>query len=317
MLSVLTLGYIFNFIDRQVMTILLEPIKAEFGATDTQMGLLTGLAFALLYATLGVPMARLADRWSRRNVLAMSMAVWSGMTALCATASSFGQLALYRIGVGVGEAGGMPPSQSLLAYVFPPEQRSLAQGVLASGTKVAVLVGLFGGALLADAYGWRNVFWIFGLPGVALAVLIRATVREPVRAKQPALDDSSLWVAIRRIIALPGFVAIGLAVGMTGFGVWARGLVPEFCDPGTWPQSCGCRTVPGSDWRFRRYSGDFIECHIGGPPRSAGRKMAVATANDRCLDIHTHASAVFAVACRAGVVYRVEGLSCRAGIYVS
>jgi len=119
-LSVLTLGYIFNFIDRQVMTILLEPIKAEFGATDTQMGLLTGLAFALFYATLGVPMARLADKWSRRNVLAMSMAVWSGMTALCATASSFGQLALYRIGVGVGEAGGMPPSQSLLADVFPP-----------------------------------------------------------------------------------------------------------------------------------------------------------------------------------------------------
>ena len=164
-LSVLTLGYIFNFIDRQVMTILLEPIKAEFGATDTQMGLLTGLAFALFYATLGVPMARLADRWSRRNVLAMSMAVWSGMTALCATASSFGQLAVYRIGVGVGEAGGMPPSQSLLADVFPPEQRSLAQGVLASGTNIAVLVGLFGGALLAEAYGWRNVFWIFGLPG--------------------------------------------------------------------------------------------------------------------------------------------------------
>ena len=123
-LCVLTLGYIFNFIDRQVMTILLEPIKAEFGATDTQMGLLTGLAFALFYATLGVPMARLADRWSRRNVLVISMAVWSGMTALCATATSFGQLALYRIGVGVGEAGGVPPSQSLLADIFPPEQRS-------------------------------------------------------------------------------------------------------------------------------------------------------------------------------------------------
>ena len=119
-LFILTLGYIFNFVDRQVMTILLEPIKTEFGATDTQMGLLTGLAFALFYATLGVPMARLADRWSRRNVLAISMTVWSAMTALCATASSFGQLALYRIAVGVGEAGGTPPSQSLLADYFPP-----------------------------------------------------------------------------------------------------------------------------------------------------------------------------------------------------
>ena len=226
MLCVLTLGYIFNFIDRQVMTVLLEPIKAEFGATDTLMGLLTGLAFALFYATLGVPMARLADRWSRRNVLAISMAVWSGMTALCATATSFGQLALYRIGVGVGEAGGTPPSQSLLADIFPPAQRSLAQGVLASGTNIAVLVGLFGGALLADAYGWRNVFWIFGVPGVALAVLIRLTVREPVRETRVVEEDGSLWSAIQRISALPGFPAIALAVGMTavsgyGLGVWS------------------------------------------------------------------------------------------------
>jgi len=104
------------------MTDLLEPIKAESGATDTLMGLFTGLAFALFYATLGVPMARLADRWSRRNVLAISMAVRSGMTALYATATSFGQLALYRIGVGVGEAGGTPPSQSLLADIPPPAQ---------------------------------------------------------------------------------------------------------------------------------------------------------------------------------------------------
>ena len=225
-LFVLTLGYIFNFIDRQVMTILLEPIKAEFGATDTQMGLLTGLAFALFYATLGVPMARLADRWSRRNVLVISMAVWSGMTALCATASSFGQLALYRIGVGVGEAGGVPPSQSLLADIFPPEQRSLAQGVLASGTNIAVLVGLFGGALLADAYGWRSVFWIFGLPGIVLAVVIRLTVREPVRAPHAVTDDGSLWEAIHKILALPAFPAIAVGVGLTaiagyGLGVWS------------------------------------------------------------------------------------------------
>jgi len=225
-LFILTLGYIFNFVDRQVMTILLEPIKAEFGATDTQMGLLTGLAFALFYATLGVPMARLADRWSRRNVLALSMTVWSAMTALCATATSFGQLALYRIAVGVGEAGGTPPSQSLLADYFPPEQRSLAQGVLASGTNVGVLVGLFGGALLAEAFGWRSVFWIFGIPGVLLAVLIRTTIREPLREPIIEVEDGSLWEAIRRIAALPAFPAIALGVGMTavsgyGLGVWS------------------------------------------------------------------------------------------------
>ena len=225
-LFILTLGYIFNFVDRQVMTILLEPIKTEFGATDTQMGLLTGLAFALFYATLGVPMARLADRWSRRNVLAISMTVWSAMTALCATASSFGQLALYRIAVGVGEAGGTPPSQSLLADYFPPEQRSLAQGVLASGTNIGVLVGLFGGALLAEAYGWRSVFWIFGIPGVLLAVLIRTTIREPSRDRETLDEDRSLWLAVRSISALPAFPMISLGVGMTavagyGLGVWS------------------------------------------------------------------------------------------------
>ncbi|MEK9542819.1 MAG: MFS transporter, partial [Luminiphilus sp.] len=113
-LALLTLGYVFNFVDRQVMTILLEPIKAEFNASDSAMGLLSGLAFALFYALLGIPVARLADRWSRRNVLALSMATWSAVTALCATSGSFAQLALFRIGVGIGEAGGTPPSQSLI-----------------------------------------------------------------------------------------------------------------------------------------------------------------------------------------------------------
>ena len=143
-------------------------------------------------------------------MLAMSMAVWSGMTALCATASSFGQLAVYRIGVGVGEAGvcRLPVTP---CRCVPPRTALARAGGLASGTNIAVLVGLFGGALLAEAYGWRNVFWVFGLPGVALAVLIRATI-ETARAKQTALDDSSLWVAIRRS-ALPGFVALGLTVG--------------------------------------------------------------------------------------------------------
>src|SRR5690606_78693 len=112
---ILFVTYVLNFIDRQLMTILLEPIKQEFGASDTAMGFLTGFAFALFYATLGVPVARLADNWSRRNVIAIAIALWSGMTALCSAAASFGQLALFRVGVGVGEAGGTPPSHSLIA----------------------------------------------------------------------------------------------------------------------------------------------------------------------------------------------------------
>ena len=160
------------------MTILLEPIKAEFNATDTEMGLLSGLAFALFYAILGIPVARLADRWSRRNVLAISMATWSAVTALCATAGSFAHLAVLRVGVGIGEAGGTPPSQALITDYFPPERRALAQGVLAAAPNLGILVGLFGGALLAEALGWRMVFLVFGIPGVLLALLLFFTVKE-------------------------------------------------------------------------------------------------------------------------------------------
>lgn len=207
-LFILTLGYLFNFVDRQVMTILLEPIKAEFDATDTQMGLISGLAFALFYATLGVPVARLADKWSRRNVLALSMATWSAVTAACGVAGSFWQLAMLRIGVGIGEAGGTPPSQSLLTDYFPPERRALAQGILATAPNIGILVGLFGGALIADAFGWRTVFFAFGLPGIALALLLYFTVREPEKPRVAAEDDMSLWAAVRGIFALPSFALI-------------------------------------------------------------------------------------------------------------
>ncbi len=243
-LLILTLGYLFNFIDRQVMTILLEPIKAEFGASDTQMGLISGLAFALFYATLGVPVARLADRWSRRNVLALSMATWSAVTAACGVAGSFWQLALLRIGVGIGEAGGTPPSQSLITDYFPPERRALAQGVLATAPNMGVLVGLFGGALIAEAYGWRSVFLVFGLPGILLALLLYFTVREPEKPRVAAADDASLWAAVKGIFALPSFFSIALGVGFAaipgyGLGVWSPSFLVRvhgmsLVDAGLW-----------------------------------------------------------------------------------
>ena len=226
-LALLTLGYVFNFVDRQVMTILIEPIKTEFGATDTQMGLLSGLAFALFYATLGIPVARLADRWSRRNVLAISMTTWSAITALCATATGFWHLLLLRIGVGIGEAGGTPPSQSLLADYFPPEKRAFAQGVLATAPNIGILVGLFGGALIAEAYGWRLVFLIFGIPGVLLAVLIQLTIKEPPKVREAQSQvDQGLFSALGRIVRLPSFTHIMVGVGFTGIagyglGVWS------------------------------------------------------------------------------------------------
>jgi MFS family permease len=226
-LALLTLGYVFNFVDRQVMTILIEPIKMEFGASDTQMGLLSGLAFALFYATLGIPVARLADRWSRRNVLAISMTTWSAVTALCATATGFWHLLLLRIGVGIGEAGGTPPSQSLLADYFPPEKRAFAQGVLATAPNIGILVGLFGGALIAEAYGWRSVFLVFGIPGVLLAILIQLTIKEPLKVTASASEEGvGLFATLDNIFRLPSFAHIMVGVGFTGIagyglGVWS------------------------------------------------------------------------------------------------
>jgi MFS family permease len=226
-LALLTLGYVFNFVDRQVMTILIEPIKMEFGASDTQMGLLSGLAFALFYATLGIPVARLADRWSRRNVLAISMTTWSAVTALCATATGFWHLLLLRIGVGIGEAGGTPPSQSLLADYFPPEKRAFAQGILATAPNIGILVGLFGGALIAEAYGWRSVFLVFGIPGVLLAILIQLTIKEPLKITASASEEGvGLFATLDNIFRLPSFAHIMVGVGFTGIagyglGVWS------------------------------------------------------------------------------------------------
>ncbi len=229
-LAVLTCGYVLNFVDRQVMTILLEPIKAEFNASDTQMGLISGLAFALFYATLGVPVARLADRWSRRNVLVISMATWSAVTAACGLAATFWQLAMLRIGVGVGEAGGTPPSQSLLTDYFPPEQRTFAQGILATAPNIGILVGLFGGALIADAYGWRTVFITFGIPGIFLAILLYFTVSEPVKPKVSVVDNDSLVQSMKRIAGIPSFLLIAFGVGFAaipgyGIGVWSPSLL--------------------------------------------------------------------------------------------
>lgn len=244
-LFILTCGYVLNFVDRQVMTILLEPIKAEFGASDTQMGLISGLAFALFYATLGVPVARLADRWSRRNVLAISMATWSAVTAACGVAGSFWQLALLRVGVGIGEAGGTPPSQSLLTDYFPKERRALAQGVLATAPNIGVLVGLFGGALIAEAFGWRTVFFVFGVPGVGLALLLFFTVKEPIKVKPQGLEaDRSMMSALSGIIRLPSFFMIALGVGFAaipgyGLGVWSPSFLVRvhgmsLVDAGLW-----------------------------------------------------------------------------------
>ena len=222
-LGVLLVAYVFAFIDRQLMTILLEPIKAEFGASDTAMGFLSGFAFAIFFATLGVPVARLADKWSRRNVLAISMVIWSATTALCGLAANFWQLALMRVGVGIGEAGGTPPSHSLIASYFPVNERSTAMGIFGTGSQIGILIGMFGGALIAVEMGWRWAFIIFGVPGVAIGLLVAVLVREP--ARPPAPKPARMRADLRRLWRMPSFSGIAYATSLTalagyGMGTW-------------------------------------------------------------------------------------------------
>jgi len=180
-LALLTLTYFFSFMDRQILAILLEPIKADLKLSDTQLGLLSGLVFAIFYATLGVPIARLADRSSRRNIIAASLAIWSAMTALCGVAQNFTQLLLFRIGVGVGEAGSGPPSQSIIADLYPPEKRASAMAIYSLGVLLGGGLGIMIGGNVAHAYGWRAAMMVVGIPGVLLALIVRFVVVEPRR----------------------------------------------------------------------------------------------------------------------------------------
>ena len=223
-LFILWMTYILNFVDRQLITILLEPIKLEFEVSDTAMGFLSGFAFALFYASLGVPVARLADRWSRRNVIAISVSLWSAMTAFCGLAGNFWQLALARVGVGIGEAGGTPPSHSLIADYFPLEQRATALSIHATATQFGILIGMLGGAVVAAEYGWRMAFIFFGIPGLFVGLLVALTVKEPRR--DSPLSSTSMLADIKHIWALPGFALIASAGATTalaayGLGTWS------------------------------------------------------------------------------------------------
>ncbi len=177
--GILFVVYVLNFLDRQIINILAEPIKNELGIADWQLGILTGLAFVLFYATLGLPIARYAERGDRPLIIAVALAVWSGFTALSGLAQNFVQLLLARIGVGVGEAGCSPPAQSLICDMVPKERRATALSIFAAGVPVGSLLGLIIGGLVADALGWRMAFLVVGLPGVLLAIILKLTLRDP------------------------------------------------------------------------------------------------------------------------------------------
>lgn len=180
-LGVLTLVYALNFVDRQLLVILQEQIKAELLLSDTQLGLLSGFAFALFYVSCGIPIARWADRGKRRSIIALALTVWSLMTAVSGFAQNYLQLLLARIGVGVGEAGGSPPAHSMISDIFRKEERATALSIYSIGIYIGILLGFALGGWVADTFGWRTAFFVVGLPGVAVALFLRLTVREPIR----------------------------------------------------------------------------------------------------------------------------------------
>lgn len=192
-LILLMVTYTLNISDRMIMSILMEDIKADFALSDAQMGLLAGLAFTAFYVVLGIPIARLADRSNRRNIIAGAVTLWSAMTALCGLATGFGTLFLARLGVGVGEAGGNPPASSMIADYFDTHELARAMGIFSVGGTLGIAVGLIGGGYLADLVGWRLTFVLLGLPGVLVGVLIFLTISEPRRGRfsdAPTMPES-------------------------------------------------------------------------------------------------------------------------------
>ncbi|MFP8875702.1 MAG: MFS transporter, partial [Myxococcota bacterium] len=178
-MGLLFLVYVLSYLDRQLASVLLEDMKADLGATDGQMGLLTGVAFAVVYAILGVPIARWADRGVRRSIIALGLAVWSTMTALTGLGLTYTHVILARFGVGAGEAAAGPPGHALLSDYFPLDQRGRALAIYSAGGSVGMMLGMWLGGWLGDVYGWRAAFVIVGLPGLLLALVVRFTVREP------------------------------------------------------------------------------------------------------------------------------------------
>ena len=197
-LGILTTVYVSNFVDRQVINVLAQPIIEDLNISDGQFGMLSGLAFAFIYTTLAVPIARWADISNRRNIVAASVAIWSVMTALCGAAQSFAQLFLARFGVGIGEAGGSPPSHSIVSDIFPAEQRATALSIYSLGVYGGILVGTVGGAYLVQYFDWRTAFIVVGMPGILLALVVRFVVKEPPRGMAEARKD----------VAPPGFFKV-------------------------------------------------------------------------------------------------------------
>jgi MFS family permease len=201
-LAALTIAFAFAYIDRSIISVLLPAIKREFHVGDAALAFLSGLAFALSFVILGIPIAGWADRGDRRRIIAIAVAAWSAMTVVCGLAASLPQLILARVGVGVGEAGLSPPAHSIISDLFPPKMRGFALAIYQSGVNAGVLLGLILGGYLAQRLGWRGAFFVLGAPGLAVALLIGLTVAEPQRGRFDAVAaDAEKHANLVQVIA--------------------------------------------------------------------------------------------------------------------
>jgi len=267
-LAILVFVYMLNFVDRQIIGILAAPLKQEFDLSDSQFGLLGGIAFASVYSTLAIPLAWLADRSSRVWIMTGALTVWSGFTALCGVAGSFGQLFLFRMGVGVGEAGGVAPAYSLIADYFPPNQRARALAAFAFGIPLGTAGGTLVGGLLAAEYGWRTAFIVVGVLGVLVAPVLRLTVRDPKRggtdaaaaqaapaaAPVPQTPSPGVSTGLGRKVALASFGIAGVFAGLGALSLMGVGVqnpvIPFF--------GAGLFTVIGISLWIAKSTGDVI-----------------------------------------------------------
>lgn len=243
-LFILVVVYTFNFIDRQIVGILAVPIKAELALSDTQLSLMGGLAFALFYTFLGIPIAMLADRTSRTWIMTIALGVWSAMTALCGFAQNFTQLFLARLGVGIGEAGGVAPAYSLIADYFPQGKRARALSIYSFGIPIGSALGILLGGVLTSYLDWRAAFIIVGVAGLAIAPIFRLTLREPKRGgldgAGAVTSPASLGEVVRTLIHKPSFW--GLSFGAASSSMMGYGLI--FWLPSFFVRSFG-EALPG------------------------------------------------------------------------
>jgi MFS family permease len=231
-LFLLTIVYALNFVDRQILVILQESIKVDMALTDAQLGLLTGFAFAIFYVSVGIPIARWADVGNRKNIVAGAVAVWSGMTALSGLTQNFYQLLLARIGVGIGEAGGSPPSHSILSDYYPAKERGRAMSIYSTGVYLGILIGFIIGGWVNEHYGWRVAFFAVGLPGLVIALIVKLTLREPIRGIADGVEvktSVTFKETLSTLWALKSFRFFALASGLTAFCSYGIGnFLPSF-----------------------------------------------------------------------------------------